>query len=118
MPGDTPTDSDRRYVMAAGDQSAASRKPTLRQLGVDPADLDWQRSGSGAGSLEVAFVGGSAMAGGGALARDGASAGDGVLRAGGGADWVLLGVRRRPGRPSAGLRPSRVDVLPRRRRAR
>ena len=33
-------------------------KPTLQQLGVDPAELDWQRSGTGVGSLEVAFVGG------------------------------------------------------------
>lgn len=40
--------------MASGDRP----KPTLQQLGVDPAELDWQRSGTGVGSLEVAFVGG------------------------------------------------------------
>ncbi len=44
--------------MAPGDQAVTRRKPTVRQLGIDPAKLDWQRSGTGAGSLEVAFVGG------------------------------------------------------------
>lgn len=87
-------DSDRRYVMEPGDHAVTRResagdgpmegepgreepvrgKPTLAQLGVDPADLDWQRSGTGAGSLEVAFVAGTT---GGESAR---------------ADWVLLRV--------------------------
>jgi hypothetical protein len=31
-------------------------KPTAAGLGVDLASLDWQRSGIGAGSFEVAFV--------------------------------------------------------------
>ncbi|MHB1433935.1 MAG: DUF397 domain-containing protein [Streptosporangiaceae bacterium] len=31
-------------------------KPTLAQLGVVLETLDWQRSGTGAGSFEVAFV--------------------------------------------------------------
>lgn len=31
-------------------------KPTVAQLGVDLAALDWQRSGAGPGSFEVAFV--------------------------------------------------------------
>jgi len=44
--------------MAPGDQAVTRPKPTFSQLGIDPATLDWQRSGSGAGSLEVAFVGG------------------------------------------------------------
>jgi hypothetical protein len=52
---------------------AARPKPTPDQLGVDPAALEWQRSGSGDGSLEVAFVHGPAD-----------------TRAG--ADWVLLRV--------------------------
>jgi len=43
--------------MASGDQAAVRRKPSLAELGVDPAQLDWQRSGTDAGSLEVAFVG-------------------------------------------------------------
>jgi hypothetical protein len=83
-------DSDRRYVMAAGNLRAARGKPTLQQLGVDPAELDWQRSGSGAGSLEVAFVGGQALAG------DGVPTGGGALVDGGGADWVLLRVADDP----------------------
>jgi hypothetical protein len=44
---------------SAGDPTAGETvrsKPTLAQLQVDPADLDWRRSGTGAGSLEVAFV--------------------------------------------------------------
>jgi hypothetical protein len=74
--------------MASGDQAATRRKPakrksnrckpTLAELGVDPAELDWQRSGTDAGSLEVAFVGGKAK------------------RTGAGADWVLLRVAGDP----------------------
>ena len=69
--------------MAPGDQAVTRRKPTVRQLGIDPAKLDWQRSGTGAGSLEVAFVGG------------------GTERVGTGskrpkADWVLLRVAGDP----------------------
>jgi hypothetical protein len=69
--------------MAALDQVAGGSKPTLAQLGVEPAALDWQRSGSGPGSLEVAFV----------------SAGSGQAGAGtgAGADWVLLRVAGDPG---------------------
>lgn len=48
--------------MASGDQAVSRPKPTFSQLGIDPATLKWQRSGTGAGSLEVAFVrGGSAV---------------------------------------------------------
>jgi hypothetical protein len=31
-------------------------KPTAEELGIDPAALAWQRSGTGAGAIEVAFV--------------------------------------------------------------
>lgn len=31
-------------------------KPTPSELGVDPAGLAWQRSGTGDGSIEVAFA--------------------------------------------------------------
>jgi len=65
--------------MTSGDQTTAGRKPTIRQLGIDLADLDWQRSGTDAGSLEVAFVG------------DGKGRPDGA-----GADWVLLRVAGDP----------------------
>jgi hypothetical protein len=40
---------------ASGDPVA---KPTVAGLGVDLATLDWQRSGTGPGSFEVAFVAG------------------------------------------------------------
>jgi Domain of unknown function (DUF397) len=33
-------------------------KPTLADLGIDPAALDWRRSGDGDGSIEVAFPAG------------------------------------------------------------
>jgi hypothetical protein len=33
-------------------------KPTPAGLGIDPADLDWERSGDGDGSVEVAFPAG------------------------------------------------------------
>jgi hypothetical protein len=33
-------------------------KPTVADLGIDPAAQQWQRSGSGDGSIEVAFVNG------------------------------------------------------------
>ncbi len=65
--------------MTSGDQTRAGRKPTIRQLGIDLADLDWQRSGTGAGSLEVAFVGDS---GGPQDASE--------------ADWILLRVAEDP----------------------
>jgi Domain of unknown function (DUF397) len=32
-------------------------KPTVEGLGIDVAAQDWQRSGTGAGSIEVAMVG-------------------------------------------------------------
>ena len=30
-------------------------KPTVADLGIDPAALEWQRSGDGDGSIEIAF---------------------------------------------------------------
>ena len=32
-------------------------KPTVEELGIDVRAQDWQRSGGGAGSIEIAFVG-------------------------------------------------------------
>jgi hypothetical protein len=32
-------------------------KPTVETLGIDTADLSWQRSGEGDGAIEVAFTG-------------------------------------------------------------
>ena len=33
------------------------RKPTTAELGIDPAALDWKRSETDEGGIEVAFVG-------------------------------------------------------------
>ena len=35
--------------------TGARLKPTVADLGIDPAALEWQRSGDGDGSIEVAF---------------------------------------------------------------
>ena len=35
--------------------TGAGPKPTVADLGIDPATLEWQRSGEAAGSIEVAF---------------------------------------------------------------
>ena len=71
-------------AVADGSPAGPAAKPTLERLQVDLAALDWQRSGTGAGSLEVAFV---------------SCAGSGR------ADWVLLRV--------AGDRDGRVLVYDR-----
>jgi hypothetical protein len=62
-------------VDLAADGPASPAKPTLARLQVDLAALDWQRSGTEAGSFEVAFVSG---------------AGSGQT------DWVLLRVAGDP----------------------
>jgi hypothetical protein len=51
-------------------------KPTLAALGIDPGTQDWQRSGEGAGALEIAFVDDAA---------------------GAGTEWVLMRVAGDPG---------------------
>lgn len=47
-------------------------KPTVAELGIDPAEVEWKGSGEGPGTIEIAFV----------SAR--------------GANWVLLRVRDNP----------------------
>jgi hypothetical protein len=64
-------------------------KPTVEQLGIDLAVQDWQRSGTGDGSLEVAFV----RAGGRPPARTGTDAADEQADEG---LWVLLRVAGDP----------------------
>jgi hypothetical protein len=64
-----------RKPAAGGAPPRTPAKPTLERLQVDLAALDWQRSGAGAGSLEVAFVSGTEP---------------------GRADWVLLRVAGDP----------------------
>ena len=34
-------------------------KPTAEELGIDPDAQEWQRSGEGAGAIEVTFTGGA-----------------------------------------------------------
>ena len=65
-------------------QSAPAAKPTADGLGIDLASLDWQRSGSGPGSFEVAFVAASRDKRVGQLAQE--------VKA----DWVLLRVSDDP----------------------
>ena len=63
---------------------AAAAKPTPAGLGVDLASLDWQRSGSGPGSFEVAFVAASRGKRVGQLAQEAK------------ADWVLVRISDDP----------------------
>lgn len=84
--------------MASEDQTVTRRqakrpKPTPAQLGVDLAKLDWQRSGTGAGSLEVAFVDDEA-AGTGAATGGAGRAGRAEVSAE--VSWVLLRVAGDP----------------------
>jgi len=43
-------------ALLRGGQEAVSAKPTVAELGIDPAVQAWQRSGHGDGAIEVAFV--------------------------------------------------------------
>ncbi len=55
-------------------------KPTVADLGVDPDTQHWQRSGSGPGAIEIAFVQAPAPGAAPASSPDGAE------------DWVLMRV--------------------------
>jgi hypothetical protein len=68
--------------------SPKAAKPTPAALGVDLANLDWQRSGNGPGSFEVAFVAGTA-----GTRADKATRQPGQESK---ADWVLLRVADDP----------------------
>lgn len=61
-------------------------KPTPAGLGIDPALLEWERSGDGDGSIEVAFPVGPS-------GRDGATGGAAHWARG---DWVLVRVAGDP----------------------
>jgi hypothetical protein len=85
--------------------SARFSKPTVAGLGVDIAALDWQRSGTGPGSFEVAFVAsrtnGQEEASGpsgasGASGRSGTAASSCDAAHGPTAEWVLLRVADDP----------------------
>jgi hypothetical protein len=53
----------------AGRGRVVGGKPTIEALGIDPAGVDWQRSGGGKGSIEIAFVADPAQPGGWVLMR-------------------------------------------------
>src|SRR5262245_43925008 len=74
-----------------GSPAGSGAKPTPDSLGVDLATLDWQRSGSGPGSFEIAFVaaGDPGHSDGTSSAGESPRAGDADARQ---ADWVLLRV--------------------------
>jgi hypothetical protein len=73
---------------SARKSSVPAAKPTPAGLGVDLAALDWQRSGDGPGSFEVAFV---------ASSRDlSPDKPGGRLSSEAAADWVLLRVAGDP----------------------
>jgi hypothetical protein len=43
-------------ALLRGGQEAVTAKPTVAELGIDPAAETWHRSGHGAGAIEIAFV--------------------------------------------------------------
>ena len=43
-------------ALLRGGQEAVTAKPTVSELGIDPAVQAWQRSGQGDGVIEVAFA--------------------------------------------------------------
>ncbi len=66
-------------------------KPTISELGIDPAGLNWQRSGRGIGAIEIAFFSDAQVAvaqAAGAQAPDARAAHD---------LWVLMRVAGDPG---------------------
>ena len=96
---------DLAGARASGDPGASRLKPTAAQLSIGLAAKDWQRSGVGDGSFEVAFVRGAAGRNGGASPSPGRSSGAGASSAAwsdasqdAGADdvWVLLRVAGDP----------------------
>ena len=89
-------------------QAAVIAKPTAEELGIDPDAQEWQRSGEGAGAIEITFTGGasgvpraSGVPGGrasgvpGRLVFPRASGADEPGRA---EDWVLMRVAGDPDR--------------------
>ena len=63
-------------------------KPTAEELGIDPDAQEWQRSGDGAGAIEVTFTG----------RAPGASRPSGADEPGRAEDWVLMRVAGDPDR--------------------
>ena len=63
-------------------------KPTAEELGIDPDAQEWQRSGDGAGAIEVTFTG----------RAPGVSRASGADEPGRAEDWVLMRVAGDPDR--------------------
>ncbi len=63
-------------------------KPTAEELGIDPDAQEWQRSGDGAGTIEVTFTG----------RAPGVSRASGTDEPGRAEDWVLMRVAGDPDR--------------------
>jgi Domain of unknown function (DUF397) len=62
-----------------GPGPAAAGKPTVEALGIDPDGQDWQRSGDGEESIEIAFVADPGQPGGWVLMRVAGDPGQRVL---------------------------------------
>jgi hypothetical protein len=79
------------YPAERSGNGLARPKPTIAELGIDLAALRWHRSGPGAGSFEVAFVGtaGDPQPGSGAASKAG-------YPTDASAEWVLLRVAGDP----------------------
>ena len=77
--------------MATEDLKAPQQKPSVSQLGIDLATLNWQRSGAESGSFEVAFVGSEP----GKVREAGKAGGEGEAAAKA-ARWILLRVADDP----------------------
>ena len=69
-------------------------KPTAEELGIDPDAQEWQRSGEGAGAIEVTFTGGAP----GVPRASGVSRASGADEPGRAEDWVLMRVAGDPDR--------------------
>jgi len=71
-------------------------KPTVAALGIDLATLDWQRSGTGPGSFEVAFVAAETSSQPETICQPGTADLGGDAARSPAAEWVLLRVTDDP----------------------
>jgi hypothetical protein len=74
-------------------------KPTVEELGIDPDAQEWQRSGDGAGAIEIAFacVNSVVPEGHGVFRTSGGPDGHGAAEPGDG-NWILMRVADDPER--------------------
>jgi hypothetical protein len=97
-PGRRPTVTLVPLQPSAPERASAGQvaKPTVARLGVDLATLDWQRSGTGPGSFEVAFVAGDIRSQPEATGLSSAANRAGDAARSPAAEWVLLRVADDP----------------------